>query len=110
MKRREGQRGRGWRGAGPKGAEHSGIEVPEEGSVKELVSGCKELGREGRDNGGKNLGAVGGGILWNVGIGMASEAATPLCRGEKQPQEGHGLPRAPRKQRSWRALQGSEGR
>ena len=49
----------------------------------------------------------------------ASEAATPLCGGEKQPKEGHRLPRAPWKQRNWRApwkqrswkaLQGSEGR
>ena len=46
-------------GGWPKGAEHSGTEVPEEGSVKELVSGCKELGREGRDNGGKSEGKEG---------------------------------------------------
>ena len=40
-------------GGWPRGAEQIGTEVPEEGSVKELVSGCKELGREGSKEKGK---------------------------------------------------------
>lgn len=83
--------------------------MPEEGSVKELESGCKELGERER-KWRKEHGV--GGNLWNVGLGTASEMATPfLCRGEKQPQEGPWLPSATWKQRrSWRALQDSDGR
>lgn len=91
VKRRGGQRGRGWRGAGPGELEQIGTEVPEEGSVKELVSGCKELGREGRDNGGKNLGCRGWDSMecWHWD---ASEAATPCVEERNSPKRATGCP------------------
>lgn len=100
---------RGWpRGAEQIGRRDLGAKVPEEGSVKELESGCKELGETER-KWRKELERGCWGNLWNVGVGMASE--TPLlCRGDKQPQEGQWLPRTTWKQRRWRVLQGSDGR
>lgn len=100
---------RGW----PRGAEQIGTEVPEEGSVKELVSGCKELGREGRDNGGKNLGDVGGGILWNAGIGMPQRQPPPCVEERNSPKRATGCPGPPGSRGAGghcRAVRGGDGK
>ena len=82
-------------GGWPRGTGQIGTEVPEEGSVKELVSGCKERGKEGRDNGGKNLGGVGGGILWNAGIGMPQRQSPPCAEERNSPKRAMGCPGPP---------------
>lgn len=99
-------------GGWPRGAEQIGTEVPEEGSVKELVSGCKELGREGSDNGGKNLGDVRGGILWNAGVGMPQRQPPPCVEERNSPKRATGCP-GPRGSRGagghCRAVRGGDG-
>lgn len=60
-----------------------------EGGAWALESGCKEMGERERKWRKKYWGV--GGNLWNVGVGIVSDMATPLLgRGEKQPQEGNG--------------------